>query len=153
MIPLSAADILIAGVGHPLMGDDSLGLVVIQQLEEDGESTRARLFFAGSVPIDILGELAGIKKLIVVDALTGIEPGTIVRTRFLKSSYISEHGEAESHGIGLVQTLCLARELVPEMDIIIIGAGIAPAAAPGLPLADSLRDHIPALIKLIKKEL
>jgi hydrogenase maturation protease len=149
----SELDILIAGVGHPLMGDDSLGGAVLQKLEQVGFSLRARLFYAGSAPLDILTELAGIKKLIVVDALTGVKPGVFVKKHFSTISHIPEHNEVESHGIGLVQTLCLARELVPDIDIIIIGAGIAATATPGIPLSDSLRERIPALIQLIQEEL
>ena len=82
MDPDSTADILIAGVGHALMGDDGLGQVVLNTLEESGLPSRVRLFDAGPAPQDILTELSGITKRIVIDALTGVEPGTILASRF-----------------------------------------------------------------------
>ncbi len=147
------ADILIAGVGHPLMGDDSLGLEVIRKLEESGPRARMRLFFAGAMPLDILGELAGIKKLIIVDALTGIGPGEIIKQRYGSHQSELHMNEVVTHGIGLVQTLSLAQELHPGIEIIVIGAGIEPAAAPGTPLTQALSERIPELIQLIEEEI
>jgi hydrogenase maturation protease len=135
------------------MGDDGLGPAVLKELEEGGLPSRVRLLDAGPAPQEILTELSGIKKLIVIDALTGIEPGSIVAKHFPALSALPEGDGALSHGISLVQTLRLARELVPEIDILVIGAGIIPAAAPGLQLSDSLRERIPALIALIREEL
>ena len=147
------ADILIAGVGHPLMGDDALGLEVIRKLEEGVPLSRTRLYYAGASPLDILGELAGIKKLIIVDALTGIGPGVVIKRR-----YQSHHSEiplrgVETHGIGLAQILTMAQELHPGIDIVVVGAGIEPTAAPGTPLTQSLRELIPELIQIINEEI
>jgi hydrogenase maturation protease len=153
MDPVGKADILIAGVGHALMGDDGLGPAVLKELEEGGLPSRVRLLDAGSAPQDILTELSGIKKLIVIDALTGVEPGTVAARRFPARSALPDDDGVLSHGIGLLQTLRLARALIPELDILVIGAGIVPAAAPGLQLSDSLRQRIPALIALIHEDL
>jgi hydrogenase maturation protease len=148
-----SADILIAGVGHALMGDDGLGPAVIKRLEEDGLPARVRLLDAGPAPQEILTELSGIKRLIVIDALTGVAPGTVVVKRFPVRCALPGGDGAVSHGLGLVQTLCIARDLFPELEILVIGAGIAPAAAPGMQLSASLRQRIPALIALIHEEL
>ena len=154
MDPVGTADILIAGVGHALMGDDGLGQAVLEKLEEEaGLPSRVRLLDAGPAPQDILTELSGIKKLIVIDALTGVEPGTIVVKRFPAGGAVPEGDGTVSHGLGLLQTLCMARDLFPEIDMLVIGAGIVPAAAPGLRLSDSLRQRLPALIALIHEEL
>ena len=147
------ADILIAGVGHPLMGDDSLGLEVIRKMEEGSPLARTRLFYACASPLDILGELDGIKKLIIVDALIGIGPGEIIKQRYGSHHSEVHINEVETHGIGLVQTLTLAQELHPGIDIIVIGAGIDPAAAPGAPMTQALRERIPDLIQRIEEEI
>jgi len=153
MAPPPAADILIAGVGHPLMGDDALGLEAIQALEAENLPERVRLFYAGASPLDILGELSGIRKLIVIDAVTGAAPGEIIRISCaLNNSAIPVHG-TEAHGIGLVQTILLAQELHPGMAIVLIGAGIEPADVPGTPLNSSLQQLIPALIGTVKDEI
>jgi hydrogenase maturation protease len=154
MDSVGRSDILIAAVGHALMGDDGLGQAVLEKLGEVGLPSRVRLFDAGPAPQDILTELSGITKLIVIDALTGVEPGSIAVRRFPATTALPEDsGGRVSHGLGIVQTLCMARDLFPEMDILIIGAGINPAAAPDEQLSDSLRQRIPALIALIYEEL
>jgi len=147
------AEILVAGVGHPLMGDDALGLEVIRKLETESLPEQVRLLYAGASPLDILGELAGIQKLIVIDALTGIAPGEIIKKRCALHHTDILINETETHGIGLGQTLRLAQELHPGIVIVLIGAGIEPAAAPGTPLHDFLRQMIPALIETIKDEI
>ncbi|MCX5904419.1 MAG: hydrogenase maturation protease [Proteobacteria bacterium] len=147
------AEILIAGVGHPLMGDDALGLEVIRKLETESLPEQVRLLYAGASPLDILGELAGIQKLIVIDALTGVAPGEIIKKRCALHHTDIPINETETHGIGLGQTLRLAQELHPGIVIVLIGAGIEPAAAPGTPLHDFLRQMIPALIETIKDEI
>jgi hydrogenase maturation protease len=153
MAPSPEADILIAGVGHPLMGDDALGLEVIRALERARLPERVRLFYAGASPLDILGELAGIRKLIVIDAVTGVAPGEIIKNRCASNLSDIPVNEAETHGIGLVQTLRLAQELHPGITMVLIGAGIEPSAAPGTPLRHALRQMIPALIGTIKDEI
>jgi hydrogenase maturation protease len=154
MDPVISADILVAGVGHALMGDDGLGPAVIKQLEEDkGLPSRVRLLDAGPAPQEILTELSGIKKLIVIDALTGVAPGAVVVKRFPARCAVPGGDGTVSHGLGLVQTLCLVRDLFPELDILVVGTGIVPAVAPGRQLSDSLRQRIPALIALIHEEL
>ena len=153
MNPFSTVEILIAGVGHELMGDDALAHAVLTRLERDGLPPGVRLFDAGPAPQDILAELGGIKKLIVVDALTGVVAGTVAVKRFPAMAPLPEEQGSLSHGLSLIQTLCLARELFPEIEILIIGAGIAPAAAQGITLSDALRERIPALIALIHEEL
>jgi hydrogenase maturation protease len=135
------------------MGDDSLGLEVLRTLEQGSRSSRTRLYYAAASPLDILGELSGITKLIIVDALTGIDPGEIIKRR-----YGSDHSEiplrgVETHGIGLAHTLTMARELYPELDIIVIGAGIDPAAAFGSPLSQALFERIPELVQIINEEI
>jgi hydrogenase maturation protease len=157
MDALISADILIAGVGHALMGDDGLGPAVIKRLEEDDLPSRVRLLDAGPAPQEILTELSGIKKLIVIDALAGVASGTMVVKRFPARCALpggdSGGDGTVSHGLGLVQTLCIARGLFPEIEILVIGAGIVPAAVPGMQLSDSLRQRIPSLIALIHEEL
>lgn len=148
-----SADILVAGVGHALMGDDGLGPAVIKRLEEDGLPSRVRLLDAGPAPQDILTELSGIKKLIVIDALAGVAPGAMVVKRFPARGALPGGDGTVSHGLGLVQTLCIARGLFPEMEIVVIGAGIVPAAAPGMQLSDSLCQRIPSVVALIHEEL
>ena len=147
------ADILVAGVGHPLMGDDALGLEVIRKLEQGSPLSRTRLYYAGASPLDILGELAGIKKLIIVDALVGVGPGETVKRRYELHHSEMFIREVETHGIGLAHTLTLARELYPGIEIIVIGAGIEPAAAPGAPLTQALCERIPELIQIINEEI
>lgn len=153
MAPSSAADILIAGVGHPLMGDDALGLEAIQALEAESLPERVRLFYAGASPLDIVCELSGIRKLIVLDAVTGAAPGEIIRISCALNSCAMPVNGTETHGISLVQTIRLAQELHPGMAIVLIGAGIEPAAVPGTPLNRSLQQLIPALIGTIKDEI
>jgi hydrogenase maturation protease len=135
------------------MGDDALGLEALQGLEAERLPERVRLFYAGASPLDILGELPGIRKLIVIDAVSGAAPGEIIRLSCAPGKCALPVNRAETHGIGLVQTIRLAQELYPDMAIVLIGAGIEPAAVPGTPLNRSLQQLLPALIETVKDEI
>lgn len=95
---------LILGLGNPLLGDDSVGLVVAQRV-------RARL--AGRADVDVLEEEAGGLRLmevmngydraVVVDAaVTGNLPGTVRR---MGPDEIPTQRTAVAHGIDLPRAL------------------------------------------------
>lgn len=73
--------VLVLGIGNLIMTDDGIGVRVVQQLAKryripDG----VVLLEGGTLGINLLPELEGVKRLLVVDALeTGKQPGTLQR--------------------------------------------------------------------------
>gem|GEM_PF-6232927 len=72
--------ILILGVGNILQKDDGIGVRVIERLMATDVSPRAELLDGGTAGMDLLSEVIGREKVVVVDAVRGGgAPGAVYR--------------------------------------------------------------------------
>ncbi|GBC79416.1 Hydrogenase 2 maturation protease [bacterium HR09] len=75
-----APSVLVVGFGNPLMGDDGVGLLVIELLKELGVAPHVRLAEGGTDATVLAGLWQGEERVVLVDALVrGSPPGTIHR--------------------------------------------------------------------------
>jgi hydrogenase maturation protease len=137
--------LLVMGVGNTLRGDDGFGVAVLNEVGSRAVPGNVDLLDAGTSIIDLMEELNGRRKVVVVDAVRGGQPpGTLYR--FSPEDVAAEEVPADSlHQVGLFDTLRLA-ELVdcrPE-EVVIIGAqpedtslkiGLTEAVAAAVPRA------------------
>ena len=74
-------DTLVLGIGNLIMTDDGVGVKVIHLLQERYSFPgTVALLDGGTLGLDLLPHLEGVKRLVVVDAVeTGGPPGTLVR--------------------------------------------------------------------------
>lgn len=102
--------ILVLGIGNLVMGDDGIGVRVVQKLQNGYHlHPDVAVMDGGTLGLDILPRLEGIERLIVVDALeTGEAPGTLVR---LAGSQIplALETKVSAHQMGLRDLLAVAR--------------------------------------------
>ena len=115
--------LLVMGVGNMLRGDDGFGVEVLAEVGARALPAEVELLDAGTSISDLMQELHGRRKVVVIDAVRGGEaPGTLYR--FSPEDVAAEEVPADSlHQVGLLETLRLA-ELVdcrPEQ-VVIIGA-------------------------------
>jgi hydrogenase maturation protease len=75
------SSILILGVGNILLGDEGVGVRVIEAMQEIDLPDTVELIDGGTASIDILEFLKNREKVIVIDAVQGGggEPGTLYR--------------------------------------------------------------------------
>jgi hydrogenase maturation protease len=118
----------VAGVGQPYAGDDAAGLALIELLKRE-EIPAHIAITALHHPIDLVHQLAGYEKVILVDAVRGDLPeGEVILLpldRFLESPI----QPVSSHGIGLPESLRLLRILDPDRfprEILVLGIAIGP---------------------------
>ena len=73
--------ILVLGIGNVLMNDDAAGVRVVQALAEKYSfPEEVTLLDGGTLGLDLLPELEGVDRLLIVDAVeTGEAPGSLVR--------------------------------------------------------------------------
>ena len=73
--------ILILGIGNSLMNDDALGVTAIEQLKARYTfPTGVTVVDGGTLGLDLLPMLEGIKKLLIIDAIDmGATPGELFR--------------------------------------------------------------------------
>ena len=71
-------EIVIAGCGNLLRGDDAAGPILVRKIWELGCPPRVRLVDGGTAGMDVAFQMAGAQEVIIVDACTsGSTPGQI----------------------------------------------------------------------------
>jgi hydrogenase maturation protease len=100
---------LVLGLGNPLLGDDSVGLRVIQAL-------RPRLTAWPGVEVDeeccgglrLMERMVGFERAILIDAMvSGARPGTV---RVLAGDAVPTQHSASAHDANLATALALGRQ-------------------------------------------
>lgn len=106
----STPKVLVLGVGNLVMGDDGVGIRVVQQLQREYSFPRSvELVDGGTLGLDLLPVLEGRSHLIMVDAVeTGKEPGTCVRLAG-EELPIALETKLSPHQMGLKDLLSVAR--------------------------------------------
>jgi hydrogenase maturation protease len=154
---LGSKKIAVVGVGNLLMGDEGIGIEVVKRLEElpkgGPTSVGYDVIDAGTAFFDIVSELRGYDKLIIVDAVHGGEPpGTVYRFTFediqgMKGCAIS------LHDFGVVESIQLERVVarVPEE---IVFYGIEPERVQlSMELSPLIREKVEYVVRKILEEL
>lgn len=149
----SPAPILVLGVGNILLGDEGIGVRVIESLKECRVPEGVELFDGGTASLELLSIFSDRRKLIIVDAIRGgQEPGAVYRFNFEDLTYQKDFATS-LHQIGIIDSLNQAKILgcLPQEVVII---GIEPAnIAPGLKLSPEMVSIIPKVQELVLKEL
>lgn len=101
---------LVLGVGNVIMGDDGVGIRVVQQLQREYRfPADVEIVDGGTLGLDLLPILEGRSHLIMVDAVeTGKEPGTCVRLTG-EELPIALETKISPHQMGLKDLLSVAR--------------------------------------------
>ncbi|MBI5756524.1 MAG: hydrogenase maturation protease [Nitrospirae bacterium] len=132
---MSNRKLLILGLGNPLMGDDGVGIQVVNELQNTNLSEKVDIMDGGTAGIDLIDMISGYERVIVVDAV--------------RKGFSDENKEFSLHDVELTSVLRLMQTLgmdIPEITII----GI-PAAniTPRIGLSEECRKWIPEAVKLI----
>lgn len=147
------APILVMGVGNLLRGDDGFGVTVLEEIGRQPLPEGVELLDAGTSIVDLMEELRGRRKLVVIDAVRGgQQPGTLFRFRPEEV----EAGEVPAdslHQVGLLETLKLA-ELVdcrPEKTVVI---GVQPENTDlGIGLSNAVSEAVSRATQLVMAEV
>jgi len=145
--------ILILGVGNILLGDEGVGVRVIEAMQDMKLPENVELLDGGTASIDILENLKNREKVIIIDTVKGGgEPGTVYRftpadIRVKKKMYTS------LHQVGILEALTMFEYTggTPR-DITIYG--IEPEKMElGLELSPEISAVIPRVIELVLAEI
>jgi len=148
--------IAVVGVGNILMGDEGIGVKVVEELRRKELPERVELFDGGTAFHALIGELVNFDKLVILDAVKGGRaPGTIYRFEFKEI----EEGEKETktslslHDVGVIETLMLER-LVHSIPEEIVFIGVEPERIElSMELSSVLKKKLPELVQMILEEL
>jgi len=79
------SDIMILGLGNPILGDDGIGCSVSELIgSRIGEDSGITVLSASVSPIRLLDEISGFERLIIIDSITTglVEPGELLEIQF-----------------------------------------------------------------------
>ena len=123
-----AAPVLVLGLGNTLLTDDGVGPVLVEQLagSEDLWNGQVEFVDGGTQGLALLGQIAGRRALIILDALTtGAVPGTIHRLTLSELRNVIPVRGASAHE-GNAGELLNAAQLLGELPDRLFVVGVEP---------------------------
>ncbi|MCD4806444.1 MAG: hydrogenase maturation protease [Methanococcoides sp.] len=122
----------IIGCGNTLMGDDGVGVRVVEALKKEGSDLPEDIdvLDAGVCGLDILNLLEGVDKVIIVDSMVGrgsTKKGSILRFELedLFNKDYENVGLLSAHDIGISDILAIGKHVQDLPDIIVFGIEIS----------------------------
>ncbi len=134
------------------MGDDGVGVRVVEALRREGCGRGVDLVDGGTLGLDLLFAIEMYGRAILVDAADmGAPPGTV---RTLATSDLAEVAPAgDAHGVSVADALELAQATgACPSDVVLIG--IQPEqVGPSERLSSSVEDAIPAAVAQVRQQV
>lgn len=139
---------LILGLGNPLVGDDGVGVRVVEHLRSVMLPPGVELEEAGTAGLAILDLVVGCDRLVVVDAIdASLEPGTLLELDRPALERLGGRHLVSPHDADLLTTLKLGHELglampaeitcvaIQVADLVTLGEGCTPKVEAAIPAA------------------
>ena len=146
--------VLILGLGNPLMGDEGIGVRVVEELKGLALPDGVTVVEGGTAGLGLIGLMEGYQRVIIVDAADmGHPPGRVVRFTPSEAQFKTAEAPLSLHQIGLGEVLALADalEVIPAEWVIV---GVQPSRVEGRAgLSPEVEGAIPQIIKIILDEL
>jgi hydrogenase maturation protease len=151
--------VAVVGVGNILMGDEGIGVKVMEAVKKKVSAKGVEFFDAGTALHALLPQLEGYKKMIVLDSVRGSElPGTAYRFTYqdLKKKRHEEPARGHRlslHDVGIEETLSMAA-LTQDLPDEIIFIGIEPEKIElSESISQALQERMDEYVGLVEKEL
>ena len=145
---------VVLGAGSPLMGDDGLGVEVVEELAQRWQESDTLRFLDGGVwGMRLLPYIEEADRLLVIDAIrAGEEPGELVR---LERSEIPRHMSTKLsvHQVDLGEVFAVA-ELRGTFPAQAVAIGVEPEIVQAyVPLSSTVRASVPSLLEAVEEQL
>lgn len=158
LIPTRNAEILILGVGNPILSDDGVGIHVVKELEKNYSDISIIEFDELSTGgLSLAERFIGYKKVIMVDALA-LEDGTPGEVHRLTIDDFNKTKHMYcAHDCNLATAYdILVKELGPKKlpdEVIIIGIEVERYDSFSEELSETVSQTIPIAVKMVEDEL
>ncbi len=150
---MSAARTVVIGLGNPLMGDDGVGLAVLERLREDWRLEGVDLVDGATWGLALLPVIEDADRLVLVDAIAAFgAPGDIVELgRDRLPIYLSR--KLSPHQVDLKDALALA-EWRGRLPAEVVAIGVQPGlVALGTELSPAVAPRVGALANTVVAQL
>ncbi len=149
---MTNAPLRIIGIGNPLMGDDGLGIAVIEQLQQHQLPPCVELIDGGCGGLSLVPLLTECRLAIIIDAADfGANPGSIKTLTTADLSQIpAQIFRPSSHQPGLADVLQLLKKLneLPQLTMFFMQVA---NCRQGYGLSGQVRAALPDLIAEIRR--
>jgi hydrogenase maturation protease len=149
------ADTLVLGLGNILLGDEGVGVRVVERLLARYDLPKGvRAMDGGTLGLDLLPYLQDAGRLLVVDAVQAHQPpGTLIRLRGQEIPIFLDAARVSPHQDGLHDLLAAAmlKGYLPE-DVVLWGVQ-AESLGVGLDLSPSVAARVDELVEKVIEEL
>lgn len=152
-MPEKKKKVVVLGVGNLLLGDEGVGIHVINKLKNEYFPSSITFIDGGTAGIDLLFFLEDADYVVIIDCMEGsAEPGTIFRLPADKLIPKESGNIASLHGIGLQEMLFIAKKTGKLPPSVIYG--VQPKTVTlGDQLSPEVNGSIPRLLQLIRQEI
>ncbi|RZN60956.1 hydrogenase maturation protease [Methanonatronarchaeum sp. AMET6-2] len=147
-------DTAILGLGNLILGDDGVGIQVVERLQEK-DIKNIDVIDGGTAGFGLLNILEMYDKLIVVDALNfGGEKGEVSKLNIEDIKELDKIN-ISAHDLDFVDAVKVASELgnVPEIVVFGIEVGYVDRTEVTMELTPEVEESIDKIIRLIEKEI
>ena len=146
---------LVLGLGNPIMGDDGIGLRVVQEVRRRiGDGPGVEVVECFSAGVDLLDVVMGYDALIVVDSIRNSYPSGTVFCASL-DDLPSQPATIDLHGMGILGILELGAHLGMEMPrkVSIVGISVDGDPYATDSLSPKVEQAIPESVERVLEEL
>ena len=146
----SSTDTLVLGLGNPLVGDEGIGVRVIEELRKLELPAGVTVIEGGTAGLGLIGLMEGYRRVVIVDAADmGYPPGQVVKFTLSEARLKTADKPLSPHQIGLGEVLALAEALgAAPAEVVIIG--VQPGRVEmGAGLSPEMEEAIPQIIRII----
>ena len=154
-INLMRKDIIVLGLGNPLMSDEGIGGFVIEELAKAGRwGSEVEFVDGGTAGMSVLHLLAGRKKAIIVDcAFMGTVAGTIKKFGPEDVVSVKKMAHQSLHDVDILKVIAISERMGERPGDIII-FGIEPEKVEARQgISQALSSRVDEYIAEISKEL
>ena len=149
--------ILVLGVGNILLGDDGVGVHVVERMKRMALPRDTELLDGGMATSDLLPYMKGRQKVIIIDAIRSSSPaGTIFRIPYQEMKDMKKGRNDEIcalHQIGVVEMLQILESMGDMPDILIIGIVPKNDNEFSQRLSHEIEEKLPEIIAQVLEEL
>lgn len=143
---------LILGIGNVLMGDEGVGVSVINELEKTALPASVELLDGGTGSFLLLEPMQAAEKVILIDAtVDGAKTGTVRR---LRPRYSKDYPRTlTAHDIGLKDLLDTFYLLGDAPDVTLFAVSIPPLQDMNYGLSPELQSAVPHIARMVLDEV
>jgi hydrogenase maturation protease len=145
--------ILVLGLGNPLMGDDGAGGAIIESLRRERLPSSVKIVESLSPGIHFLPDLRNCDLAILIDEVSsGVEPGTVFRFP-LEQTGLAQKPAHHSHGLGVSFLITAAHLTGCFPEVLVFGIEIGCVEINAFQLSPAVRSSAERVRKLVLAEI